>query len=54
MSAATSPSTGQPYGVKRVCTAWDLARRELLRPPRPGEHLCPAPRTAWPQALDLG
>ena len=26
MSAATSPSTGQLYGVKRVCTAWELAR----------------------------
>jgi len=26
MSAATSPSTGQTYGVQRVCTAWELAR----------------------------
>lgn len=26
MSAATSPSTGLLYGVKRVCTAWELAR----------------------------
>lgn len=26
MSAATSVSTGQIYGVKRVCTAWELAR----------------------------
>jgi transposase InsO family protein len=26
MSAATSASTGQVYGVKRVCTAWELAR----------------------------
>lgn len=26
MSATTSPSTGQPYGVQRVCTAWELAR----------------------------
>lgn len=26
MSAATSVVTGQIYGVKRVCTAWELAR----------------------------
>jgi transposase InsO family protein len=26
MSAATSRSTGQTYGVKRVCTVWELAR----------------------------
>ena len=26
MAAATSPSTGQAYGVKRVCTTWGVAR----------------------------
>lgn len=26
MSAAISPSTGQLYGVKRVCSAWEVAR----------------------------
>ena len=26
MAAATSPSTGQAYGVKRVCTSWGVAR----------------------------
>jgi hypothetical protein len=26
MAAATSPATGQAYGVKRVCTIWDVAR----------------------------
>jgi hypothetical protein len=26
MAAATSPATGQAYGVKRVCTIWGVAR----------------------------
>jgi hypothetical protein len=26
MAAATSPSTGRTYGVKRVCTTWGVAR----------------------------
>jgi putative transposase len=26
MAAATSPATGQAYGVKRVCTSWGMAR----------------------------
>lgn len=26
MSATASPSTGRPYGVRRVCAAWDLSR----------------------------
>lgn len=26
MAAATSPSTGRTYGVKRVCTSWGVAR----------------------------
>jgi hypothetical protein len=26
MAAATSPATGQAYGVKRVCAIWDVAR----------------------------
>jgi transposase InsO family protein len=26
MAAATSPGTGRPYGVERVCRAWDVAR----------------------------
>ena len=48
MAAATSPSTGRTYGVKRVCTIWGVARssfydarRQDARPPerptgRPG------------------
>ncbi len=26
MSATASPTTGRPYGVRRVCAAWDLSR----------------------------
>ena len=26
MAAATSPATGQAYGVKRVCAIWGVAR----------------------------
>src|SRR2546430_11013684 len=26
MSQATSPSTGQPYGLARVCRVWSVAR----------------------------
>src|SRR5512134_4079833 len=26
MAAATSPATGQAYGVKRVCAIWGIAR----------------------------
>jgi hypothetical protein len=26
MAAATSPSTGRTYGVRRVCAAWRVAR----------------------------
>ena len=26
MSQATSPSTGKPYGLARVCRVWSVAR----------------------------
>ena len=26
MAAATSPATGQAYGVRRVCATWRVAR----------------------------
>ena len=29
MSQATSPSTGKPYGLARVCRVWDVARSTL-------------------------
>ena len=43
MAAATSPATGEAYGVKRVCTIWGVARssfydarrQEVQLPERP-------------------
>ena len=51
MAAATSPATGQAYGVKRVCTIWDVARSSFYdarhqnaRPPgRPAGRPGPKP-----------
>src|SRR5512144_3083894 len=51
MAAATSPATGQAYGVKRVCTIWGVARssfydarRQEGRPPeRPAGRRGPKP-----------
>jgi transposase InsO family protein len=38
MSAATTPTTGRPYGVQRVCRVWALARSSFYaavnRPPQ--------------------
>ncbi len=31
MSRTTSPSTGRPYGLARVCRAWRVARATLYR-----------------------
>ena len=51
MAAATSPSTGRTYGVRRVCAAWRVARssfydarRQEERPPeRPAGRPGPKP-----------
>ena len=51
MAAATSPATGQAYGVKRVCTIWGVARSSFYdsrhqdaRPPgRPAGRPGPKP-----------
>jgi transposase InsO family protein len=45
MAKATSPATGQPYGVRRVCQAWDVPRSSfyVARQPRPDS---PGPRPA--------
>jgi len=29
MSQAISPSSGKPYGLKRVCEIWDIARSTI-------------------------
>ena len=51
MAAATSPATGEAYGVKRVCTIWGVARssfydarRQEVQPPeRPAGRRGPEP-----------
>ena len=55
MSQATSPSTGQPYGLARVCRVWGLARstiywqrHEHTRPDaRRGPPWAPVRMTSW-------
>ena len=39
MSQATSPSTGQPYGLARICRVWGIARSTLY-----WQRRAPAPR----------
>jgi putative transposase len=50
MSATVSASTKRPYGVERVCAAWDVprstvyaARALAVRPPTPAKRRGPAP-----------
>lgn len=51
MSQETSPFTGQKYGIKRVCSAWDVPRSSLYlhreegsrTPPRAKEKRGPKP-----------
>ena len=46
---ALSPTTGRPYGVKRVCAAWGLARSTFYAAP-PGSK--PARRGPTPAVCD--
>jgi len=48
MSAATSPSTGRRYGVKRVCDAWDVPRSSFYHHQRAAKP-APAPRRRGPK-----
>ena len=38
MAAATSPATGQAYGVKRVCAIWGVARSSFYDARRQHGH----------------
>lgn len=52
MSHTTSPATGRPYGLKRVCAAWDLPRSSCYaRRPRPShaEGVAPTPAKRGPK-----
>ena len=44
MAKATSPDGGQPYGVRRVCQAWDVPRSSFYA------AQAPAPESALPAA----
>lgn len=43
MSQAISPPTGKPYGLKRVCEVWDIARCSFYRKCRTPEKRGPKP-----------
>jgi len=45
MAAATSPATGQTYGVKRVCATWGVARSSFYDARR---------QQGWPQQSPAG
>jgi putative transposase len=45
MSQTISPSTGRPYGLKRVCLAWEIARSTYYsKQNRKGDKKKPGPR----------
>ena len=55
MAAATSPATGQAYGVKRVCAIWDVARSSFYAAQR--QDARPAERPAGrrgPRPAEIG
>jgi transposase InsO family protein len=49
MSASTSPSTGQPYGVQRVCAAWDVPRSTFYHHRKRAAQPPPIPRRRGPR-----
>jgi putative transposase len=52
MSAATSPSTHQPYGVQRVCRIWALPRSTFYQVRRPANAAPAKPRGPRPPVDD--
>lgn len=44
MAKATSPASGQPYGVRRVCQTWDVPRSSFYA------AQAPAPESTLPAA----
>ena len=52
MSAATSPSTHQPYGVQRVCRIWALPRSTFYQARRPANAAPAKPRGPRPPVDD--
>lgn len=41
MSRTTSPSSGKPYGMARVCRTWRVARATVYRHRRPARSAAP-------------
>ena len=52
MSAATSPSTHQPYGVQRVCRIWAIPRSTFYQARRPADAAPAKPRGPRPPVDD--
>jgi putative transposase len=52
MSAATSPSTHQPYGVQRVCRIWAVPRSTFYQVRRPANAAPAKPRGPRPPVDD--
>ncbi len=48
MSVATSPVTGHPYGVARVCFVWDVARSTYYAQAPRGAAECTKPKRRGP------
>lgn len=47
MAKATSPATGRPYGIRRVCQAWDMPRSSFYAAQAPApDRATPAPPPA--------
>ncbi len=49
MSASTSPSTGKPYGVRRVCAAWDVPRSTFYHHRKRSAQPSPTTRRRGPR-----
>jgi transposase InsO family protein len=57
MAKATSPAAGQPYGIRRVCRAWDVPRSSFYaaqapKPPATSARPAPARRGPKPAISD--
>jgi hypothetical protein len=39
MAKATSPTSGQPYGIRRVCQAWGVARSSFYAAQAPASDI---------------
>jgi putative transposase len=49
MAKAISPTTGQPYVVKRVCDIWDVARSSFYAARAERQNAVPTPARRGPK-----